>query len=147
MNSPSRSTRSSFPTLFRMCLLRESTAWRRRRKRLRSSPRSSAGNAPGGWWTDSLALREQTEAYLQELKAIELIYEKALFLELARQAYIAARDVVKRMKVGVKNPDLQANLEGSPIIRHFPWLCYAGTFNLSYKNSGAKSAPLGHTTV
>jgi class 3 adenylate cyclase/tetratricopeptide (TPR) repeat protein len=46
--------------------------------------------------------------------------------EVARQAYIAARDVVDGMKVGVKNPDLRANLESSPIFRQVYELSASG---------------------
>jgi hypothetical protein len=39
------------------------------------------------------------------------------------------------------------NLSDSGLAGHEKPLCYARTCSFSYKNSGAKSAPLGQTTV
>jgi Flp pilus assembly protein TadD len=58
--------------------------------------------------------------------ALGRLHAEAKRPELARQAYIAARDVVDGMKVGIKNPDLRANLEGSPIFRQVYELSASG---------------------
>ncbi len=72
------------------------------------------------WLRQALTLAETignpTQLWKTHL-ALGRLHAEAKRPEVARQAYIAARDVVDGMKLGVKNPDLRANLEGSPIFR------------------------------
>jgi tetratricopeptide (TPR) repeat protein len=43
--------------------------------------------------------------------------------EMAQQAYGAARDVIERVKGNLRDPELHASLEGSPLMRRIYELC------------------------
>ncbi len=73
------------------------------------------------WLQQALTLAETignpTQLWKTHL-ALGQLHAESKRPEVARQAYSAARVVVDDMKLGIKNPDLRANLDGSPIFRY-----------------------------
>ncbi len=73
-----------------------------------------------GWLQQALTLA-QTIGNLTQLSKTHLalghLHTEARRPEQARQAYQAAREVIDRVKASLKNPELRASLEQSPIIQ------------------------------